>query len=270
MRRTLFLFLTVALAATASAQGRAVQVMASDFKFEFPDTIAAGLTTFELMNHGSELHHLQIIRLDQGKTMADFQAAMQSHGPPPAWVSFIGGPNAGVPHGAPTSVTASLTPGQYVALCVIPSPDGTPHVAKGMVKPFVVKGSASAVTQAGLPKADYVMTLYDYNFDLDKPLKAGRRTIQIKNTAKQFHEAFIAKLPPNVPPTALLEWMAGGMKGAPPVMPAGGIVGLSAGKENLLTIDLEPGEYALYCFLPAPDGKEHVAHGMFKQISVSR
>jgi uncharacterized cupredoxin-like copper-binding protein len=271
MRRTVFSLLTIALAASANAQGRTVTVMASDFKFDFPDTVASGLTTFQLMNHGPELHHMQIIRLEQGKTMADFQAAMQSHGPPPAWVSFLGGPNAGVPDGrSSTIVTTNLTPGQYVALCVIPSPDGKPHVAKGMVKPFVVKASGPAVAQAGIPKADYVMTLYDYNFDLDKPLKAGRRTIQIKNTAKQFHEAFIAKLPPGVPPTALLEWMAGGMKGVAPAMPAGGIVGLSPGQENFLTVDLEPGEYALYCFLPAPDGKEHVAHGMLKQISVTK
>jgi uncharacterized cupredoxin-like copper-binding protein len=60
-----------------------------------------------------------------------------------------------------------------------------------------------------------------------------------------------------------------GMKGPPPVIPAGGVVGLAPGEENLLTVDLAPGEYALYCFVPdAKDGKEHVEHGMFKQITV--
>jgi uncharacterized cupredoxin-like copper-binding protein len=53
------------------------------------------------------------------------------------------------------------------------------------------------------------------------------------------------------------------------VIPAGGVVGLAPGEENLLTVDLAPGEYALYCFVPdAKDGKEHVEHGMFKQITV--
>ena len=50
----------------------------------------------------------------------------------------------------------------------------------------------------------------------------------------------------------------------------GGIVGLNAGELNTITVDLEPGEYGLYCFLPAPDGKEHVARGMFKQITVTK
>jgi hypothetical protein len=38
---------------------------------------------------------------------------------------------------------------------------------------------------------------------------------------------------------------------------------------NYLTLDLEPGRYALYCFVPdARDGKEHVAHGMIREIEV--
>ena len=48
-----------------------VQVVASDFAFRMPDTLTAGPTTFTLANSGAELHHLQIIRLEQGKTAAD-------------------------------------------------------------------------------------------------------------------------------------------------------------------------------------------------------
>lgn len=262
--------LFVIAAANAGAQARTVLVTASDYTFSAPDSVAAGVTTFQLVNRGPELHHMQLIKLEQGKTFADFGEAMKNPGPPPAWVTFLGGPNAGIPDGrAMVTVTATLTPGNYVLLCMIPSPDGKPHVAKGMVKPLKVTGPSN-VTQAGAPVADYVMTLYDYNFDFDKAVKAGNRTILIKNTAKQFHEAFIVKLPPNTPATALLEWLQGGQKGPPPVIPMGGIVGLTAGQENLVTLDLEPGEYALYCFLPAPDGKEHVQHGMFKQFTVSR
>lgn len=274
-RITLALGALVAVVATAGAQGRAVTITASDFTYEAPDSIPAGVTTFNLVNKGPELHHVQIIRLEQGKTFADFQAAMKNPGPPPGWVTFLGGPNAGVPDGKTTiTVTASLKPGNYVMLCLIPSPDGAMHVMKGMARPFTVTSGGAGVTQAGAPRADApkvdaVMTLYDYNFDIDKALTAGRRTIRIKNTAKQFHEAFIARLGPGVSATTFLEWMKAGMKGPPPVMPAGGIVGITPGEENFLTIDLEAGEYGLFCFLPdAKDGKEHVEHGMFKQITV--
>ena len=270
MRSSILVLTLLSFASAAGSQSKPVTITASDYSFSAPDTIAAGLTTFELVNHGSELHHVQIIRLDQGKTMADLEAAMKSPGSPPSWITFFGGPNAGVPHGAPVSVSVTLTPGQYLLLCVIPSPDGKPHVAKGMVRALTVTPARSGVAQAGLPKADNVLTLYDYNFDLDKPITAGRRTIQIKNTAKQFHEVFIAKLPGSTPVTAMMEWLSGGMKGPPPIIPVGGTVGMTAGIDNYLTVDLEPGEYGLYCFLPAPDGKEHVQHGMFKKITVTR
>ena len=272
LRRSLLSLGTLAMfASLAGAQGQIVNVMASNYKFELPDSVPAGLTTFQFRTTGTELHHMQIVRLETGKTLADFQAAMQSDGPPPAWVVFVGGPNASIPDGqAATTLTLTLKPGQHVLLCLIPGPDGKPHIASGMVRPLTVTRAKANVAQAGAPTADYVLTLYDYNFDLDKPLKAGKRTIQIKNTAKQFHEAFLVKLPPGVPATALMEWINAGMKGQAPAIPMGGIVGLNAGELNTITVDLEPGEYGLYCFLPAPDGKEHVAHGMFKQITVTK
>ena len=273
LRRTLSSIAAIAvIAAAAGAQARTVNVLATEFKFELPESIPAGLTTFNLVGKGAELHHMQIVRLEQGKTFADFEAAIRNPGPPPTWVTFVGGPNASVPDGQhATTVTTSLAAGNYVVLCMIPSPDGTPHVAKGMYKPLKVTGVTPPAAQGSAPKVDAVMTLYDYNFDLDKPLTAGRRSILIRNTAEQFHEAFITKLPPGTKATAFLDWLAAGMKGPPPVMPMGGIVGIAKGQENVLTVDLSEGTYALYCFLPdAKDGKEHVHHGMFKEITVGK
>ena len=44
-------------------------------------------------------------------------------------------------------------------------------------------------------------------------------------------------------------------------MPKGAVV--------YLPVDLPPGEYGLYCFLPdAKDGKMHLEHGMITQITV--
>lgn len=273
LHRTLSSIVTIAaFAATSSAQVRTVDVVASDFKFTAPDSIAAGITTFRLVNKGPELHHMQVARLEQGKTFADFETAIRNPGPPPAWVSFVGGPNAGIPNGQhATTVTTALSAGNYVILCVIPSPDGTPHIAKGMYKSLTVTGLAATTVQAGARKADVVMTLTDYNFHLDKPLTAGRRRILIRNPSPQWHEAFLAKLPPGVPAKDFLDWMAAGMKGRPPIVPMGGIVALTPGQENMLVVDLEAGRYALYCFLPdAKDGKEHVEHGMFKEITVTK
>src|SRR5437879_12009987 len=78
-----------------------VTLTATDFAFALPDTIPPGLTTFRLVNRGKELHHGSLVRLRDGKTVADFQAAlaaaMKNHTPPPPWMGFAGGPNAVAP-----------------------------------------------------------------------------------------------------------------------------------------------------------------------------
>src|SRR5262245_37978260 len=99
-------------AITVAAQGHLVTVTASNYKYDAPDSIPAGMTTFNLVGNGPELHHLQILRLEQGKTMADFAAAMSAPGPTPSWLTFIGGPNANIPDGhTATTVTVTLTAG---------------------------------------------------------------------------------------------------------------------------------------------------------------
>ena len=53
-----------------------VAVTAGDYFYQMPDTLPAGLTTFRLINQGTELHHIQAVRLDDGKTLHDLMAHM--------------------------------------------------------------------------------------------------------------------------------------------------------------------------------------------------
>src|SRR5258708_39606929 len=70
-----------------------VTVHAKDYSFVAPKTIKSGASTWRLVNDGKELHHLSILKLDKGKTVADYVAAMKKGGPPPAWTHNVGGPN---------------------------------------------------------------------------------------------------------------------------------------------------------------------------------
>jgi hypothetical protein len=56
-----------------------------DFSFDAPDVIPAGLTDFRFLNKGPALHHMQIFKLEGGKTVDDLRAALANPGPPPAW-----------------------------------------------------------------------------------------------------------------------------------------------------------------------------------------
>jgi hypothetical protein len=245
---------------------RSVTVTASDYAFTAPDTIPAGLTEFRLQNRGTEMHHVMLIRLDPGKTMKDLFGAMKPDGPLPSWAHEAGGPNTPGPGGNSEAILR-LVAGRYAMICVIPSPDGKPHVMKGMAKEVVVTPAVSKAANADV-RVKSTMTLADYAFQLSQPLSAGKQTIRVKNAAAQAHEVVVVRLQPGKKVTDMLAWMEK-MEGPPPGMPIGGTTPMAKGEENIVTLDLTPGEYGLVCFAPdSKDGKPHFMHGMVTQFSI--
>jgi plastocyanin len=249
-----------------------VTVHAKEFSFAAPTTIEAGPTIFKLVNDGQQLHHVTVVKLEQGKTIADLEAALKSNGPPPDWMVAVGGPNAAVP-GASSEATLNLDAGNYALLCYVPSPGETmPHAAKGMVAALTVV-KATGVAQAGATyeearTPDIHLELKDYGFTLSKPITAGTHTIHVMNDGPQEHEAVLARLAPGKSAADVVAWVEGGMQGPPPGRPVGGMSDLSKGRTAMFTTDFTPGHYALICFVPAPDGKVHAAHGMTMDFEV--
>jgi plastocyanin len=253
-----------AYAATPAAAPTLVTVTARDFAFAAPATVPAGLTTVRLVNEGKEMHHAQLVHLDAGHTVEELMRAAGEHGPIPAWAHFVGGPNVPAPGGF-TEATMELQPGTYALVCFIPSGDGVPHLMKGMVKGLTV---VPARSEAVAPAADVRMVLRDYAFDIAPEITAGRRVIRVENAAAQPHEVVLMRLAPGKTVQDLLGWLQT-QAGPPPAVPLGGTSFLSTGESNQITADMEPGEYALLCFVPdAKDGAPHVAHGMVRQLTV--
>src|SRR5436853_7850502 len=81
-----------------------VTITATDYAFGGPDTIPAGLVTLRLVNVGKEPHQAGLVRIDSGKTGTAVEAALESPGPPPAWMVFVGGPDV-VPAGDTANAT---------------------------------------------------------------------------------------------------------------------------------------------------------------------
>jgi len=246
-----------------AAKARVVEVTGEDFKFDAPDIIPAGLTQFRFINKGPSLHHMAILKLNDGKTIDDLRAALANPGPPPKWVKELGGPNA-PDAGRESNATLMMQPGNYALICFVDL-GGPPHFAKGMIRPLRVVPSKAA---AAAPKADATITLVDYNFKLSNPIKAGTRTIRVHNAAQQHHEVELVQLNPGTNLEQFMKWMDK-MEGPPPGKAIGGIAGMEPGMTQYFTADFTPGNYALICFLPdAKDGKPHLAHGMTQQITV--
>jgi len=252
------------------AAAGAFTITAWDYAFDVPDTAVAGMTEITLVNKGPELHHVQLIRLDEGKRLSDLFAAVGGGHGPPSWANEAGGPNTPVPGG--TSVASvKLEAGRYAVLCFIPSPDGKPHVMKGMAREIVVvpATSTTSAAQASNAPVQSTITLSDYDFSLSSPLVGGKQRIRVVNAAAQAHEVFLVRLGEGRTPADVVAWVEK-PNGPPPGVPFGGTTGIATGGENIVSVDLAPGEYALLCFIPdAKDGKMHVLHGMMKQITVA-
>jgi hypothetical protein len=244
-----------------------VSFTAKEFSFEGPDSIPAGLTMFHLTDAGQELHHVQLIKLEDGKTFADFQAAAKDmgKGPPPAWIVSYGGVNPPAP-GSTTTAMQVKEPGNYAVVCFVEGPDHVPHIAKGMMRSLTVTPSSNPMTE---PNADVTLTLSDYTFSLSKPLAAGKQMIKVENAASQPHEVVLVQLAPGKTIEDVGKWVFD-MKGPPPGKPIGGIPAFMKGKNAFFEADLTPGDYGMICFVPdAKDGKPHVQHGMTTQFKIS-
>jgi len=251
----------------AAPAANVVTINATEYAFAATDTIVAGLTTFRLVNAGREPHQA-VIAGTPSKTFAELEGALMQEAIP-EWLTFPASPGV-VGAGDSSIVTTKVTPGNYVIVCFIPSPDGKPHVVKGMFRRLVVVPAPQAAVAAPEPTADVTVTLSDYAFALSAPLTAGTHTIRVENAGPQLHEFTVERLLPGKTLADWQAWMAGGMRGTPPAEPAGGLVGPDKGQAGWLTLTLQPGNYLLNCYVPdAKDGKPHFLHGMVQQVTVS-
>jgi len=259
--------LVLMLASAAWADGSPVVFTAHDYGFNGPERIPAGVTTMQIVNRGQDLHQIQILKILHGKTAADFRAAMTAEpGRLPNWVKFVGGPNAIMP-GAEAKATMPLSEGDYLLICLIPNPQGTPHVALGMQRPLSVRGPKPVTVS--LPKADVTITQEDFRFGLSRPITAGTHTIRVTNHGTQPHEVVLVKLAPGASAKDFAAAVEPRTSTPPPGAPIGGVVGIERGADAFLTAHFEPGHYGLICFFPDREtGAPHFTKGMALDFTV--
>ena len=255
-------------AVAASAKSASVAVYAAhDYGFSGPEQIPAGVASLQVVNKGREPHHVQLLKLVQGKTAADFRAAIKANPAGfPSWVKFVGGPNAVLP-GSEAVATMTLTEGDYLLICLIPDKEGVPHLAHGMVKPVTVKGVKP--TFISEPKATLTITQADFRFGMSSKVTPGTHTIEVLNHGTQPHEVVVLRLDPGASAKDFGAAFEPGASGPPPGQPIGGLVGIETGQHAYFTAHFEPGRYGLICFFPDPaTGKPHFAQGMTSEFTV--
>jgi hypothetical protein len=263
---------TASTTAVAAPEATEVAVGFADHSFTMPATIPAGLVRFTATNNGAEDHQLVMARVRDGLTPAqvlatfatDQAAAVQQ-------VDFYAGPNEVGP-GATATSEVVLPPGQYLALCVIPSPDGVPHAAKGMVSVVEVTGDAAAATDPALGDHEATLSLVDYDFTLS-PGFDGTGRVLVTNQGAQAHELSIFRIGAGGSFAEYQQVLADPASGTPDVLgrypAAGGITPVAPGGTAVAELALPPGDYVFVCFVPdAGDGLPHFVHQMIKQVTI--
>jgi hypothetical protein len=134
--------------AAAADPAADVDVDMFEYDFRIPETIPAGDHVVKVSNVGREAHEFILAKSPVPITKEQLTELVM--GGDPAATPADGGPSlndveAGEVAGFGTLspgltgwTELTLDPGTYVAVCFVPGPDGTPHVAMGMVQVFTV------------------------------------------------------------------------------------------------------------------------------------
>jgi len=104
-----------------------------DYAFELDTTPRAGRQTIRVENAGLEQHHVLFFELMPERTMAEFNAWLQTGMQGEAPASLVAA-MAGLSAGAEAYLEVDLTPGEYVLVCLVAGRDEVPHTAKGMIR----------------------------------------------------------------------------------------------------------------------------------------
>ena len=242
-----------------------VEFTATDSTYAGPDEIKGGWVKMILTNQGQEGHHIQLVRLSEGKTLEDLKAALTADGENyPAWAIPYGGPNAPDPGGS-VSAILFLEAGNYAMIDIIPGVEGKPHFQNGLIKSLAVMEPSGIMP--GEPKPDVTIDLNDFNFKASGSFSAGEQTIRFLNQGKQVHEAYLVKLEEGKTAKDYLNAEPGT---PPPAAAVGGITGIIPGDSQYIKVTLEPGTYAMFCFLPDPTSHApHFVVGMVQEFTVA-
>ncbi|MEZ4737057.1 MAG: hypothetical protein R3E79_59015 [Caldilineaceae bacterium] len=241
-------------------------IHAHDYSYDLPKEIAAGIVRITIDSDGKEPHHAQLARLNDGVTQEQFLAAMQeSFKAMIPLVSFTGGP-APIDAGGSQTVLMELTAGNYVVLCFIPSADGLPHLAKGMIGFFEV---VTGENKTAAPTADATVELLDFSYRLPENIKAGKQLWSVVNRGTQLHEINLMKLAEGKTLDDVMAWMMQ-PAGPPPFLNVGGFQGINPSATGWMELDLAAGQYIAICHIPDPaTGKAHEELGMVLPFTVT-
>jgi hypothetical protein len=232
-------------------------------KISGPDSADTGVAEITLKNDGKAAGEMQLVRVEGDHSAEDAVkglSAATGGKPFPDWFFAAGGVGSTAP-GKSQTVTQVLEPGTYYAF-ETESP-GRPEPAS--IPAVEVTGEASDETV----EADETVDAFDYGFK-SQQLSSGKTEIAFDNTGAQPHHLLAAPLIGDSTAEDV-EQAFKSQKGKPPFDEKGFLstAVLEGGEDQLVTLDLKPGRYVLFCFVTdRQGGPPHAIKGMVDEVEV--
>lgn len=239
------------------SKGKAVTISA-------PESAEAGLAEITLTNDTDSSADLQLIRVEGDRSAEEVVAGLGKaiQGQEfPDWFFAAGGVGTLEP-GKSATVTQVLQPGSYYAF----NTEGGQPDAKTVAVTEVSGDESNEEVEGGEATVDGV----EYAFNAET-LPSGPVEIAFDNLGAQPHHLIASKFVDDKATAEDVEKFFKTEKGQPPISEEGtrSTAVLEGGEAQLVTLDLEPGRYALYCFITDREGgPPHAFKGMIDEVEV--
>jgi hypothetical protein len=229
-----------------------------------PQSAETGLAKIKLVNEGKGESDLQLIRVSGDHSAEEviegLGKAMKGEAFP-AWFFAGGGVGTTAP-GQSRTVTQVLEPGTYYAFDTEgsqgpPKPESVPALE--------VKGDPSDEEV----EADTTVSAFEYGFDA-KELPSGQTEIAFDDTGAQPHHLLAAPLVGDSTASDVERFFKT-EKGKPPLEEEGikSTAVIEGGEGQVVSLDLKPGRYVLFCFITdRQGGPPHALKGMVDEVEV--
>ncbi len=124
-------------------------------------------------------------------------------------------------------------------------------------------GAESPGAKHSVAARNIVITAHDYAYTgMPARVPAGWLTLKMVNGGHELHMLAIAHVPRGFTAASLIDSLIHN-RYIPPISEVGGPNVISSGNSAVVTVFAPAGEYVYGCFVISPDGKLHVAKGMF-------
>lgn len=229
-----------------------------------PESAETGLAEITLTNDSESEADLQLIRVEGEHSPEEVVKGLGEavRGKPfPDWFFVAGGVGL-LGAGESATVTQVLQPGDYYAFSN--SGGGAPSP-----KTIAVTRVSGEESDEEVEGGDATVEAVEYAFQADT-LPSGSTQIDFENAGAQPHHLIASPLKGNATAEDVERFFKT-EKGAPPLDEKGtrSTAVLEGGEGQLVTMDLKPGRYALYCFITDREGgPPHALRGMVDEVEV--